>query len=111
MIPKKLDYSHLVKMDKPEGMKHAPEGKLVHRSGFKLDPLGMDDRHIAQQANYCMFCHDRDKDSCTKGYKKDKTGNIKKNPLIISLNGCPLDEKISRIKFVSNEGFLLQHLH
>ena len=107
--PEKLDYSHLVKMDETEGMKHAPEGKLVHRSGFKLTDPRMDDRHIAQQANYCMFCHDRDKDSCTKGYK-DKTGNIKKNPLGISLNGCPLDEKISEMQFVSNEGFPLAAL-
>ena len=107
--PEKLDFTHLVRMEETNGVKHASEDKLIHRDGFKLTDPRMDSRHVAQQVNYCMFCHDRDKDSCTKGYK-EKSGNIKKNPLGITLSGCPLDEKISEMQYVRNEGFPLAAL-
>ncbi len=102
--PEKLDFSHLVKMEDSGGYLHASKDKLVHRYGFRLTDPRMDERHVAQQANYCMFCHDRDKDSCSKGYR-ERSGNIKRNPLGIKLDGCPLDEKISEMQFVRDEGF------
>lgn len=107
--PEKLDFSHLVSMVDDNGYLHSSHDKLVHRLGFKLTDPRMDERHIAHQVNYCMFCHDRDKDSCSKGYK-EKSGGIKKNPLGIKLSGCPLDEKISEMQFVRNEGFPLAAL-
>ena len=52
---------------------------------------------VLDQVDYCIYCHDRDKDSCSKGLrdvdKATKAVTLKKNPLGISLGGCPLDEK------------------
>ena len=53
----------------------------------------MTPRETLQEVYYCIYCHERDKDSCSKGYKKQ--GQIQDNPLDIRLEGCPLDEKIS----------------
>ena len=47
------------------------------------------------EVEYCIYCHQRDKDSCSKGLH-EKDGSTKQNPLGITLHGCPLDEKISR---------------
>ena len=51
---------------------------------------------VLSEVDYCIYCHDRDKDSCSKGLR-DKDGAFKKNPLGIALEGCPLDEKISEM--------------
>ncbi len=106
--PEKLDYFGLVDFQKtddplPEAMEAHPE-KIRHRFGFKLTDKRMDKRHVLNQIDYCMFCHDRDKDSCSKGLT-DKSGNIKINPLGIELEGCPLNEKISEMHFVRKQGF------
>src|SRR5262249_6804319 len=55
------------------------------------------------QVDYCIYCHDREKDSCTRGLR-DKTGVLKKNPLGIPLAGCPLDERISEMHVCKRDG-------
>lgn len=107
--PEKLDFSHLVKMEDNNGIMHGPKESLVHRNGFTLTDPRMNEVEVAQQADYCMYCHDRDKDSCTKGYK-DRTGATKRNPLGIKLDGCPLDEKISEMQYAKSQGFPLAAL-
>ena len=54
-------------------------------------------REVLGETHYCILCHDRDKDSCSKGFFDAKTGTWQKNPLGIELKGCPLDEKISEM--------------
>lgn len=106
--PHKLDYSHLVKYELPQNdfteLMQAPSNKLRPRVGFKLTDPRMDQRHILNQVDYCMYCHDRDKDSCSKGFV-DRTGKVKINPLGIELNGCPLHEKISEMHYVRKFGY------
>ena len=46
-------------------------------------------REVEQEIDYCMLCHDRDKDSCAKGLRDAKTGGVKKNPLGVALDGLP----------------------
>ncbi|MEO6694495.1 MAG: FAD-dependent oxidoreductase [Ignavibacteria bacterium] len=111
--PHKLNYEHLVKYDLPDPnipeLMEAPENKLRPRFGFKLTDQRMNKREILNQVDYCMYCHDRDKDSCSKGLH-DRFGKKKINPLGIELNGCPLNEKISEMHWVRKHGFPIASL-
>ena len=75
------------------------------RDGFKLTDHRMTSRETLQEIYYCIYCHERSKDSCSKGYKKQ--GEIQKNPLGISLDGCPLDEKISEAHLLKRRGHVI----
>ena len=70
----------------------------------------MDARRVEQEIDYCLFCHERDKDSCAKGLVDAKTSVVKKNPLGVLLEGCPLDEKISEMHVMRREGDMLAAL-
>ncbi len=60
------------------------------------------------EVDYCVICHEREKDSCSKGFPaKDPVAEghtFKKNPLGIPLTGCPLDERISEAHTLKGEG-------
>jgi NADPH-dependent glutamate synthase beta subunit-like oxidoreductase/NAD(P)H-flavin reductase len=106
-IPLDLNYFDLVHNKKtderiPEKMSGKAES-LRRRDGFKLTDERYNEREVISEIEYCIFCHERKKDSCSKGlFEKD--GMVKKNPLGITLNGCPLDEKISEMHYLKNEG-------
>jgi NADPH-dependent glutamate synthase beta subunit-like oxidoreductase/NAD(P)H-flavin reductase len=76
---------------------------LRTRDGFKLtDDKGTMEAAL-DQANYCIFCHNQGKDSCSKGLK-EKDGVVKTNALDITLAGCPLEEKISEMNMLKSTG-------
>ncbi|MFL5318203.1 MAG: FAD-dependent oxidoreductase [Myxococcaceae bacterium] len=111
-IPKPLDYGKLVELkvpnpDMPEGFE-GPDQHLRRRDGFKLTDRRMDERQVMDQVDYCVICHEREKDTCSKGFlAKDPVteGNTyKKNPLGIPLTGCPLDERISEMHALKGKG-------
>jgi NADPH-dependent glutamate synthase beta subunit-like oxidoreductase/NAD(P)H-flavin reductase len=106
-LPEDLDYAHLVDVIHPDpdfpAMMQGPLPRRRRRDGFKLTDRRFTPREVLDQARYCVLCHDRDKDSCSKGLK-EKTGAVKKNPLGIRLDGCPLDEKISEAHFLARQG-------
>ncbi|HRJ99457.1 MAG TPA: FAD-dependent oxidoreductase [Ignavibacteria bacterium] len=103
----KIDYGHLVNTispdpDFPELLK-GPEETHRRRFGFRLTDPRMKKREVLEEVDYCLYCHEREKDSCSKGYA-DRSGNIKSNPLGIKLDGCPLNEKISEMQYVRKLG-------
>ena len=55
------------------------------------------------QAHYCIKCHNQGKDSCSTGLK-EKEGRFKATVFGITLAGCPLDEKISEMNLVKQDG-------
>jgi NADPH-dependent glutamate synthase beta subunit-like oxidoreductase/NAD(P)H-flavin reductase len=57
-----------------------------------------------REMHYCIICHPRNKDSCSRGFP-EKDGQFKANPLGIPLTGCPLDEKISEAHLLKREGY------
>ncbi len=63
----------------------------------------MDLNHALDQANYCIFCHNQGKDSCSRGLK-EKDGTFKKSVFGVTLAGCPLEEKISEMHTVKADG-------
>jgi|CXWL01.1.fsa_nt_gi NAD(P)H-flavin reductase/NADPH-dependent glutamate synthase beta subunit-like oxidoreductase len=106
-FPEALDYANLVqvqrpKPDLPEAM-FGPDGKLRRRDGFVLTDGRWQPREVVSEIHYCVLCHERDKDSCSKGLR-DKAGAIVPNPLGVPLPGCPLDEKISEMHMVRKAG-------
>ncbi len=105
--PHTLDYSHLVAMEVPSemppGSRKGPEELLRFRDGFKLTDLRFNHREVMDHVEYCIYCHNRDKDSCSKGLR-EKDGTKKRNPLGVALNGCPLDEKISEMHTLKHNG-------
>lgn len=105
--PLSVDYSHLVHNQVetpgiPEKI-YGEEDTLRRRDGFKLTDNRYDNRHVMGEVEYCVFCHERNKDSCSKGMR-EQSGAAKRNPLGIPLNGCPLDEKISEMHTLKYEG-------
>jgi NADPH-dependent glutamate synthase beta subunit-like oxidoreductase/NAD(P)H-flavin reductase len=106
-FPENLDYFHLVDVQHPEPeLPEAlvgPDWRLRRRDGFRLTDARMKPREILSEIHYCVLCHERDKDSCSKGLH-DKDGRIAVNPLGIELDGCPLDEKISEMHQLRKEG-------
>ena len=105
--PKKLDPFNLVTVETEErdGVQVArlPHHHLRARDGFKLTDDAGTLAQALDSANYCIFCHNQGKDSCSKGMK-EKTGEYKKNPLEITQAGCPLEEKISEMNLLKSEG-------
>ena len=106
-FPETIDYFDLVQVqrpraDLPEAML-GPDGSLRRRDGFKLTDARWTPREVVSEIHYCVLCHERDKDSCSKGLR-DKEGNVTANPLGITLPGCPLDEKISEMHMVRKSG-------
>jgi NADPH-dependent glutamate synthase beta subunit-like oxidoreductase/NAD(P)H-flavin reductase len=106
-LPHKLDMLHLVPVEKIEigGVErfHLPETEWRQREGFALTDPGMDLAHALDQANYCIKCHNQAKDSCRTGLK-EKDGAYRKSLFGVTLAGCPLEEKISEMNVVKQQG-------
>ncbi len=107
-LPETLDYQHLVETDRPNPdlpeERVGPLDRRRRRDGFGLTDPRMTEREVLGETHYCLLCHEREKDSCSKGFYDLKTSSWQKNPLGISLKGCPLDEKISEMHELRREG-------
>lgn len=105
--PHTLNYAHLVELrppaDMPPGSHKGPEETLRLRDGFKLTDARYSHREVMNEVEYCIYCHNRDKDSCSKGLR-EKDGSKKRNPIGVALDGCPLDEKISEMHILKHQG-------
>jgi len=106
-FPHTLDHQNLVPLrrsrsDLPE-LFVGHEDKLRQREGFTLTDRRANSLQVMDQVEYCMYCHDREKDSCSKGMY-DKSGALKQNPLGIPVAGCPLHEKISEMHVMRQQG-------
>lgn len=62
------------------------------------------------QANYCLWCHHRDKDSCSKGLKEKDNKRFQVSALNNTLIGCPLEQKISEMNELHANGYLFAPL-
>jgi len=114
--PRKLDYLRLVaveteRRDGIEVLRLADE-HIRRRDGFALTDPGTDLAGGLDQAHYCIWCHEQQKDSCSSGLREKKTADepapgFRKSPFGVTLAGCPLDEKISEFHKLRAEGWAL----
>ncbi|MQA31127.1 MAG: pyridine nucleotide-disulfide oxidoreductase [Luteitalea sp.] len=113
-FPENVDHWHLVETNRPfpelpEAM-FGPERRLRQRDGFKLTDARWGERDVLAEIHYCVLCHERDKDSCSKGLREPAKGSAGQplrmavNPLGIELSGCPLGEKISEMHALRKAG-------
>src|SRR5689334_230129 len=106
-VPHKLEMTSLIPVEALQANGVAtlalPEHHWRHREGFKLTDAGMNLNGALDQANYCIKCHNQGKDSCSTGLK-EKDGSFKASAFGITLAGCPLEEKISEMNLVKQEG-------
>ena len=119
-IPAKLDFEHLVPFSvvNTDGIAAYRLGgghALRRRQGFALTDAGTDLTGALDQANYCIWCHEQAKDSCSKGLKEKPSADggvaaFKKNTFGVKLAGCPLEEKISEFHKVKTQGHALAAL-
>src|SRR5438132_4033319 len=105
--PQKLDYMRLVPVH-TETHRGFAEHRLEHlrqRDGFGLTDAGTDLTGALDEANYCIWCHEQGKDSCSKGLKeKAPAEGFRKTLFGVPLAGCPLEEKISEFHMVKARG-------
>ena len=94
---------HLRKRDSGLGELVGLPEHARERDGFALSDTRGSRERIEYEADYCMYCHERDKDSCTKGFRA-KEGGYKKNALGVDLEGCPLGEKIGEMHVLRKDG-------
>ncbi|MDD5275453.1 MAG: pyridine nucleotide-disulfide oxidoreductase [Methylovulum sp.] len=107
-LPEKRDFDHLVAHDTVDrGEFTAWMGEQEYRrrrDGFKLTDPRFNEREVLSEVNHCIYCHERDTDSCSKGMRNKKTNTFKVDPLGVTTIGCPLDEKISEMHLVKRRG-------
>jgi NADPH-dependent glutamate synthase beta subunit-like oxidoreductase/NAD(P)H-flavin reductase len=108
-VPHKLDFEHLVPIETEvvDGVTRLklPRSMLRHREGFALTDEGFDLVRALDHTNYCIWCHNQGKDSCSRGLRDRKTAEFQKSPFGVTLAGCPLEEKISEMNLLKSEGF------
>ncbi|HET7730214.1 MAG TPA: FAD-dependent oxidoreductase [Usitatibacter sp.] len=96
---------------------------IRRREGFALTDPGTHLAGALDEANYCIWCHEQGKDSCSKGLREkapaaaDAAGApapvpivFKKSPFGVPLAGCPLEERISEFHKLKTEGWAVAAL-
>ncbi|NBS16076.1 MAG: pyridine nucleotide-disulfide oxidoreductase [Gammaproteobacteria bacterium] len=106
--PAKTDFAHLVHHSHRDingyGVWSVQESRHRRRDGFALTDPRFPQRRVLYEVDHCIYCHDRDTDSCSKGMRNKKDGTFKINPLGVTITGCPLEEKISEMHMVKRQG-------
>ncbi|MFB3081758.1 MAG: pyridine nucleotide-disulfide oxidoreductase, partial [Nitrosomonadaceae bacterium] len=107
----KLDYLHLVPtvIDNTRGYAIHRLRHLRRREGFAVTDPGTDLVGALDEANYCIWCHEQEKDSCSKGLKEkprspEEPQTFKKSQFGVLLAGCPLEERISEFHKLKTQG-------
>ena len=104
----KRDFEHLVHHDsyKRDGFDTwvCDKHNQRRRDGFALTDKRYNERQVLYEVNHCIYCHERDTDSCSKGMRNKKTEDYKTNQLGSVITGCPLEEKISEMHIVKRDG-------
>ena len=105
-VPRETNYNHLVDLHRLNipvpGTNVGPEDRYRNRDGFDLTDQRYVPREVMGEVDYCIFCHERTKDSCSRGFPAGK--DFKKNPLGYTLAGCPLDQRISESQMMKGRG-------
>ncbi len=115
--PAKLDFQHLLSLETDNSAGYTVH-RLNHvreRDGFALTDHGTDLMGALDEANYCIWCHEQGKDSCSKGMiqkpkSPDEPRSFKRSELGALLAGCPLEERISEFHKLKTQGIAVGSL-
>jgi NADPH-dependent glutamate synthase beta subunit-like oxidoreductase/NAD(P)H-flavin reductase len=106
--PEKRDFENLVEHDTIDFGEFtawmADKNHRRRRDGFALTDKRFQSRQVLYEVDHCIYCHDRNTDSCSKGMISKKTGEFNTNALGVNVTGCPLEEKISEMHLVKRNG-------
>ncbi len=80
---------------------------LRRRDGFDLTDNRPGLRATMDQVHYCVYCHEHSGDFCSRGFPAKEGEGFRANPLNVSLNGCPLEERISEAHSLKRDGYTL----
>ena len=73
------------------GIEPLPHVNLRERDGFKLTDARANGRDVLSEINYCVLCHERDKDSCSKGLKEPAAKGNTDVPAKIAVNALGIE--------------------
>lgn len=105
-VPSRIDPEHLIDVQT-----EACDGISLHtlakekrrlRDGFSLTDPGWDFIRALDAAHYCIWCHEQERDSCSKGMRRG--GAFQRNAHGILLTGCPLEQNISEMNWLMARG-------
>ncbi len=108
-LPRKTDPERLVPLATEERhgatlLRRPEEPARPERQGFHLTDPGTGLEGALDEANYCIWCHNQGKDSCSGGLRDRKTGAFQASPFGVALAGCPLEERISEMHSLKAQG-------
>ena len=109
-LPENLDLKELIKTDRRDGSRSIEGDKRRLRQGFDLTDPGMSENEKQNEAHYCVYCHDKSGDFCSRGFPVKKGQAEKQWRTHITgelMLGCPVEEKISQMHKLYAEGDLL----
>jgi NADPH-dependent glutamate synthase beta subunit-like oxidoreductase/NAD(P)H-flavin reductase len=107
-VPEKTDLDNLVKHETEQREGYSvwvgPKHRRRRRDGFSLTDPRMSERQVLYEVDHCIYCHDRDADSCAKGMRRKKDGGFVVNRQGVTITGCPLGEKVSEMQYLKRQG-------
>lgn len=78
------------------------------RDGFECLTPAPSQEVALREANGCLICHKREKDSCARGFlEKGEGTQWRRNDQGVDLRGCPLGQKISEMHALRQQGRVL----
>lgn len=108
-LPAKRQYDDLVHLEPAiDHRRSLIADQWVQREGFELTDQRMSEKQVLNEIDYCVYCHEKEGDYCSKGFlkkKKSPAEGFRTNPLGELLAGCPLEEKISEMHVLKKTGF------
>ena len=103
-LPQPLVFDRLVPTEPVDELRFGGDHHhFRRRDGFALTDPRMTPREITDESHYCIYCHERKKDSCSRGFPQPNN-TYKPNPLGMALEGCPLDERIGEMNLLRAGG-------
>ncbi|MEE8494913.1 MAG: FAD-dependent oxidoreductase, partial [Xanthomonadales bacterium] len=107
-VPGKTDLDNLVEHEIEQRAGFSvwvgPRHRRRRRDGFSLTDPRMNERQVLYEVDHCIYCHDRDADSCAKGMRRKKDGGFVVNRQGVTTTGCPLGEKVSEMQYLKRQG-------
>jgi NADPH-dependent glutamate synthase beta subunit-like oxidoreductase/NAD(P)H-flavin reductase len=113
-IPRKIDRMNLLPLrrisENGSSILRGTDDERRLRDGFKLTDPGASFEHAVEQANYCIWCHNQSKDSCSRGLHDRRNGSYQRDVFGTPLIGCPLEERISEMNLARSRGYAIAAL-